>query len=368
MPGKPFLFVAGGATMTLLALLTWGIIVLLVAGTQSDQQWHPMPHPYDTWPSWSPCGERVVFATDRGPLGVSTIYELVLETGRIRPLAPWLAGADEPGYSSDGTKVVCSVWPCAAVVDLRTDTVSNLNRTPDRGDVAFYPTFRGDDHVLFMRQPRDHPRNCIFELTLGQDLSPQARRVLIKDDSYHLRRSVSTRDGSRIAYTRIVDGASRGGRTDICVWDSETEESTTVFVSPHPVVRLSWFPDNSRLLVSTGGSARPEYPRFYILDTEEKQLVPLAAPLDWEYHVASELDISSDGEWLLYTKKSPSVPTSGDFAVTIWKSRLDGSEETELTHLPEWYEARFPDQEPIRGYDKVFGDPEYDPNARYQRE
>ena len=357
--------IMAAALVTALGALGWA--ALMAAGeVDGEEQWHPMPHPRDSWPSWSPCGKRIVFATDRGPKHVQTVYELTLDTGHIRPISPWLLGADQPGYSPEGTKVVFAVGPRAGVADLETGTSAILNRAHDRSDVPFYPTFRGEDIIVFMRRPRNYPHNCIYQLALGSDLTPRERSILIRDD-YHLRRSASTHDGSLIAYTRIVDSQMRGGRTDICIWDSETGTSTMVFKSPHPVERLSWFPDNSRLLVSTWFSA-PGFPAQYVLDTQERRLVRLSIPPQQMGTIVGEIDVSPDGEWLAYPRRSDAKPTSGDFAVTIWKCRLDGSQETELTHLPEWYQMRFPEQEPIEGYRKVFGDPDYDPNTRNRRE
>lgn len=82
---------------------------------------------------------------------------------------------------------------------------------------------------------------------------------------------------------------------------------------------------NARQVFAVGGQIRGELVRF---DVRSHQLQPFLSGIS-----AEQLDFSRDGEWVTYTTFPEGI---------LWKSRLDGSERTQLTapplrvDLPRW--------------------------------
>jgi hypothetical protein len=330
-----------------------------------DDQDAPMPYPMDQEPDFSPDGARVVFCTNRGPRAAGTIYELDLATQDIRPIGPEARGAWKPHYSPDGRRIVFSLAGTdVGVKDLATGQSSNLNSSADRGDVGFDPVFKGPDAVLYWRQPRHHAFNSILLVGIGPDLKRVKLEVLIKRN-HHISMPVPSPDGKHIAYVEEIDdagGSWRGGTTNICIWDEETQESRIAFQAPCKLNNLEWFPDNERLLVQARGTGGGRMPTNYILDSATGAVSALQIPPSQLGDMLSQIDIAPDGQWICY----PSSSSEG-FGVTLWKSRLNGSQADEVTHLPAWYYDRFPDREPINGCDTYYGNPDFDPLAQDRR-
>jgi Tol biopolymer transport system component len=318
--------------------------------SQEKDQSPPMPAFMDTEPSWSSDGERLLFTSTRAGM---TVYELQLGTGHIKPVVPFGLGASGGHYSPDGHTILFSVGGTACLKDVDTGEYRALNRQSDPGDVSFDPRLKGNDTVVFWREPHRHNRNSIFTLLVGPP--PEYRKldltVLIKSE-YHLGSPVPSPDGAKIAYQERVDeagGSFRGGNTNICVWDETTGESSVAFVSPFRLEHISWFPDNRRLLVEARGSTE-RVPMLYILHTETGHIEGLTLPAEHRRAMGSGIEVSPDGEWMCYPLSSLT-----ERSATIWRSRLDGSDAERLTHAPEWYYQRFPDPEPIFGTDKYYG-------------
>jgi|LSQX01.1.fsa_nt_gb Tol biopolymer transport system component len=311
-----------------------------------QEGWAPMPYPSDTWPSWSPDGETILFTTNRGPR--TTLYELRFETGDIKPVIPWTS-ADEGSYSPDGHRIVFAHGPRVGIHNRETGSTALLNAPDNPEDVGFYPSFLDSERVIYMRRPRHHEVNCLLAERVAGDAS--AAKILIEAD-HHVGRSATGPGGRRIAYAKVVDSRLRGGQTDICVYDLESESTRVVFVSPFIVERLSWTPDGNRLIANVLGYSDQAPFRFFV-DVNDGTMIRLGLAVDQFRAIAGTVVMSPNGEWLCYPASS-----SEGYGVTLWRCRADGTDVQELTHLPAYYYERYPATEPIGGCELIYGDPE----------
>jgi Tol biopolymer transport system component len=346
-------------------LCAWAALLALPPSMYSCTRGHvdglpPPAYPMDTEPSWAPDGEHIAFVTSRMPHRVGTLYELNLATRNIRPVAPAVPLAAGPQYSPDSKRLIFSSGGCAWVADLTSGEMKNLNASSDPGDVAFDPMFRTASTVVFWRKPRRHAYNSVLQFSLGPDMRKTKLEVLIQSD-HDLLLPIPSHDGTKIAYCEIIDdalGSFRGGETRIRLWDAETLESTTAFVSPVMLDHISWFPENAGLLVVARGGTE-EVPMWYSLDLATCVPQGLSLPHAVREGMLGQLEVSPDGQWICFPRMS-----SEGRAVTLWRSHLDGSDAEELTHLPKWYYGRFPDRKPINGCDTYYGNPDFDPLAQ----
>ena len=323
------------ACMLLLGVL-FGSALLWAFGAQrranadyEDQGHDQVAYPRDSWPSWSPDGKHISFVTDRSSSG-RTVYEIDLRSGNIKTLTE-VSPADEAEYSPRGTRLVVGSEARIWVKDLVSGKLTTLQRTADHDDVGFYPSFRSDSQILFMQTPRHSDVNCVVQVTLDQSLIPRISQTLLQAQS-DLVRTATAPGGGYVAFTAVADNSLRNGRVEIHLWNTATRQDTLVFVSPHPVERMTWLPDCKRILVASSIGS-PAVPPNYILRVADGTISALPGDAENDY---SDVSVSRDGKWLSYASSSTEY-----FGTSIWRARFDGSDATELTHSPLWYREMF---------------------------
>ncbi|MBR9974699.1 MAG: PD40 domain-containing protein, partial [Bacteroidetes bacterium] len=115
----------------------------------------------DRDPAWSPDGDRIVFASDRGPggeRGRTQLFLLDLERGAIRYLTQDSCSYASPSWSSDGANIVCTSDRNGThnlyVIPVRDDDAAGGTLPPVRQlsrflTAAFDPVWTSEGDVLY---------------------------------------------------------------------------------------------------------------------------------------------------------------------------------------------------------------------------
>ena len=97
-------------------------------------------------PTWSPDGQKIVFATDQWGNPKSTVSVLDLASNKVTPL-PGSLGMTAPRWSPDGRSIVTQSYDLLTLklFDLQTQQWSVLYK----GGVAVFPTWSSDSRYIF---------------------------------------------------------------------------------------------------------------------------------------------------------------------------------------------------------------------------
>ncbi len=240
---------------------------------------------HESWPSWSNDGQYIVSVTDRRwdnyPSYADHVNSLcIIPTARnkeiqiLRPLFErgWPTGSyDQPSMASGIDSIMFAFSSNTCEVNLNTGVVllqSSEHRTAKNATIShsgkmlsFVTQRNNDDQDVYLARASDSMRSASSQWCLARSEGQDSLPVFSDDDK-------------QVAFlnTKLVNGSSIS--RNIFIVNSQNK-GVTIPVRcfsniPYQVTRISWFPDNQRLLLSTDNKINP----IFICDLKLKRLFP----------------------------------------------------------------------------------------------
>lgn len=238
-PQHPFAYVSQGLAHN-------DDIFLLSANGQSDINLTEFTA-YDSWPSWSPDGAKIVFESNRDePLGTE-LYVLTLVGGNIFRLTNDSGFADaQPAWSPLGNRIafVTDRDSTGYEIYLVTPNGTNLVRLTTDSTNDVQPAWSPDGAKIAFATDRDGPNGEIYVMdTLGGNL------VNVTNNPANDLAPAWSPDGTKIAFMSTRDS------TGFSIWVMNANGSSPVRVSPTspPCELPSWTPDGLRIAFDCDG-------------------------------------------------------------------------------------------------------------------
>ena len=221
-------------------------IFLLSANAQSDVNLTQFTA-YDSWPSWSPAGDKIVFESNRDEPLFTELYVLTLVGGNVFRLTVDTGFADaQPAWSPLGDRIafVSNRDSVAYDIYLVTPNGTSLTRLTNDSTNDVQPAWSPDGTQIAFATDRDGPNGEIYVMdTLG------GNQVNLTNHPANDLTPTWSPDGTKIAF-----GSSRDS-TGFSVWVMNANGSSPVRVSPTspPCELPSWTPDGLRIAFDCDG-------------------------------------------------------------------------------------------------------------------
>lgn len=222
----------------------------------------------DIHPSWAPDGSQIVFASDAG--GVFNLYT-VDENGENRTRLTNSSGDDiHPDWSPDGRKIAFASDQASAVhqaywLNPRTGRQKQLTQISFGID---YPRWSPDGaKIAFFSAVRDRERWPVGNRQIWQvSADGTGLKSLITDGEFN-DEPVISHDLKRIAFK-----STRGGNTDIYIFNRDSRQILRLTRHPSYDSRPSWSPDGKHLVFV---SRRSDIADIYKINADGGGLVNL---------------------------------------------------------------------------------------------
>ena len=262
----------------------------------------------DWAPVWSPDGQFLYFASDRG--GSMGIWRIAIDqssgraTGPPEPIAAGVdASMDLPHLSSDGALVfrsmIVSVNPAAIVFDPATERAGAVTLLQHRTGVLAPYDVSSDGKWVALNNQRERQEDIFIMRSGGTELSR------VTDDSARDRFPRFVPDGTRLTFYSNKGGSYQG-------WSIRTDGGDRTPLTAIPkeeVLHTVLSPDGRRVLVGLSGIGWMIGPTPGLITPETGALTKLPQvgggvmqPTNW----------SRDGKWLTGTIMTPSGAYAGN--------------------------------------------------------
>lgn len=211
----------------------------------------------DNSPRWSPDGRRLAFISDRAPQTPPAhapagerprpqIWMLDLAGGEARQVTALRQGAADPGWSPDGTRLVCTSQTGGPDDEPLDASQSAEERARERGDrVREITTLKYKfDGLGFLDGKRRHL--FLAELPTGEAGIAPARQLTSGD--YNDSQPVWSPDGRRIAFISYREpDEDVTFRSDLWLLDPDTGDCRKLTGSGGSTTAPAWSPDSAQL-------------------------------------------------------------------------------------------------------------------------
>lgn len=208
--------------------------------------------------TWSPDGQRVVYASNERDPRFFDIYERVMASGETRLLWQQDSTNFPAAYSPDGAQVVVQRMHSNIFTQLfLLDTTSGEARalTPDtaEGPSEFLnPSWAADGSGLYVISNRGRDFQCLAWLDLAT-----SELTYLRDEAWDLERLDLTHDGRHMALVVNEDGYSRLELFDVAQGWSERRALPLPKLPKGVIVDSCWSRDGQRLALTLLSASAP---------------------------------------------------------------------------------------------------------------
>ena len=205
-------------------------------------------------PSWSPDGERIVYASSGG-----SVVTLEVSTGELQGVVigeSVLGISDWPTYSPDGSRILfATMWGDDLDWQIQVVNVDGSNQTSlsPQGVDDYWPAWSPDgERIAFASGRGGH---CgIYVMNADGSNPVRLTNNTVADES-----PTWSPDGNRIAFV-----SHRDGQPDIYIMDADGSNVVRLTDSPTYELELDWSPGGSQIVFSAGPDSSG--PDIYVVD------------------------------------------------------------------------------------------------------